>query len=70
MHTGPATLSCAGCPTKLAEWIDENLQQALGFPDKADGRECPGTGWTLDELHHILKEHVVDGTLTTFGCVE
>ena len=57
-------------PTKLAEWIGENLQEALGFPDKADGRASPGTGWTPDELNHILQEHVVDGTLTTFGCVE
>ena len=23
-------------PTKLAEWIGENLQDELGFPDKAD----------------------------------
>ena len=57
-------------PTKLAEWIGENLQEALGFPDKADKRERPGTGWTPDELNHILQEHVVDGALTTFGCVE
>jgi hypothetical protein len=28
------------------------------------------TGWTLDELNHILQENVVDGTLTTLGCVE
>ena len=25
-------------PTKLAEWIGENLQEALGFPDKGDVR--------------------------------
>ena len=57
-------------PTKLAEWIGENLQEALGFPDKADRRASPGQGWTPDELNHILQAHVVDGTLTTFGCVE
>jgi hypothetical protein len=57
-------------PTKLAEWIGENLQDVLGFPDKADQRAEPGTGWTLAELNHILHEHVVDGALTTFGCVE
>jgi len=57
-------------PTKLAEWIGENLQEALGFPDKADRRARPGTGWTPDELNHILQQHVVDGALTTFGCVE
>ena len=57
-------------PTKLAEWIGENLQDQLGFPDKADQRAAPGTGWTPAELNHILHAHVVDGTLTTFGCVE
>ena len=25
---------------------------------------------TAAELNHILQAHVVDGTLTTFGCVE
>ncbi len=50
-------------PTKLAEWIRENLQEALGFqvPDKADRRASPGTGWMPDELNHILQNHVVDG---------
>ena len=57
-------------PTKLAEWIGENLQEALGFPDKADRRASPGEGWTPDELNHILQAHVVNGILTTFGCVE
>jgi hypothetical protein len=57
-------------PTKLAEWIGENLQDELGFPDKADQRAEPGTGWTPAELNHILNAHVVDGALTTFGCVE
>jgi hypothetical protein len=57
-------------PTKLAEWIGENLQDELGFPDKADKRAQPGTGWTPAELNHILQAHVVDGSLTTFGCVE
>ncbi len=59
-------------PTKLAEWIGENLQEALGFPDKGDHdvRADPGSGWTAAELNHILQAHVVDGTLTTFGCVE
>jgi hypothetical protein len=57
-------------PTKLAEWIGENLQEALGFSDKGDVRAGPGSGWTAAELNHILQAHVVDGTLTTFGCVE
>ena len=57
-------------PTKLSEWIGENLQDELGFPDKADQRAERGSGWTPAELNHILQTHVVDGTLTTFGCVE
>ncbi len=32
-------------PTKLAEWIGENLQDELGFPDKADQRAVPSPGW-------------------------
>ncbi len=59
-------------PTKLAEWIWENLQEESGFPDKPHQRAEPGTGWTPAELNHILNAHVllVDGALTTFGCVE
>jgi hypothetical protein len=57
-------------PTKLAEWIGENLQDVLGFPDKAYQRAEPGSRWTPAELNHILHEHVVDGALTTFRCVE
>ena len=57
-------------PTKLAEWIANNMQDELGFPDKAD----PRRGWTPAELNSILQNHVVrnrDGcALTTFGCVE
>ncbi len=39
-------------PTKLAEWIGENLQDELGFPDKAN----PRRGWTLMDRHvaHLL----------------
>ena len=48
----------------LAEWIGENFQEALGFPDKGDVRAGPGSGWTAAELNHILQAHVVDGTLT------
>ena len=57
-------------PTKLAEWIGVNLQDELGFPDKADRLSEPGSGWTPAELNHILQAHVVDGALTSFGCVE
>jgi hypothetical protein len=53
---------------KLAEWIGENLQDVLGFPDKADQRAEPASGWT--ELNHILTAHVVDSAVTTLGCVE
>ncbi len=42
----------------------------MGFPDKIDQRAEPGSGWTPAELNDILNAHVVDGTLTTFGCVE
>jgi hypothetical protein len=31
-------------PTKLAEWIGENMQDEFGFPDKADKRAQPGSG--------------------------
>ncbi len=41
-----------------------------GFPDKADKRAQPGTGWTPAELNSILHDHVVAGELTTFGCVD
>ncbi len=56
--------------TKPAEWIGENLQEALGFPDKGNVRVGRGSGWTAAELNHILQAHVVDGTLTSFGCVQ
>ena len=42
-------------PTKLAEWIANNLQDELGFPNKAD----PRRGWTPAELNSILQNHVV-----------
>ena len=49
-------------PTKLAEWIANNLQDELDFPNKAD----PRRGWTPAELNSILQNHVVrnrDGCL-------
>ena len=46
------------------------MQDELGFPDKADQRAEPGRGWTPAELNPTLQAHVVDGALTTFGCVE
>ncbi len=50
--------------------VEENLQDELGFPDKADRRVEFGTGWTpAEQLNHILHEHVVDCALTTFGCL-
>ena len=57
-------------PTKLAEWIANNMQDYLEFPDKANARK----GWTPAELNSILQIHVArnrDGcALTTFACVE
>ena len=41
-------------PTKLAEGIGENMQDKLGFPDKADTRAAAGTGWTPAELNRWL----------------
>ena len=56
-------------PTKLAEWIGENMQDELGFPDKRDPNK-----WSVSELNYILRNHVVrgrnSGSLRTFGCVE
>ncbi len=63
-----AHLSCAACQPS---WLNgESLQDELGFPDKADKRAQPGSGWTPAELNSILPDHVVNGALTTFGGVE
>jgi hypothetical protein len=71
MYSNVCTRKCKNAVTKLAEWmIGENLQDELGFPDNTDQRAQPGSGWTPAELNHILQSHVVDGALTTFGCVE
>jgi hypothetical protein len=56
-------------PTKLAEWIGENMQDELGFPDKSDPNK-----WSVSELNDLLKTHVVCNkngcSLETFGCLE
>ena len=56
-------------PTKLAEWIGENMQDKLGFPDKLDPNK-----WGISELNNILQKHVVPDlngcALHTFGCLE
>ncbi len=70
MFTGMLTYVLRWLPTKLAEWIGKNMQDVLGFPDKADKRAQPGSGWTPAELNSILQDHVVNGALTSFGCVE
>ena len=36
-------------PTNLAEWIGENMQDELGFPDKKDPKK-----WSVAELNDIL----------------
>jgi hypothetical protein len=41
-------------PTKLAEWIGENMQDELGFPDKKDPHK-----WSVSELNDILQTHMV-----------
>ena len=64
------TLLSSGYLPKLAEWIGENLQDDLWFPDKAD----PRRGWTPTELNNILDRHIVRDrngcALRTFGCIE
>ena len=37
-------------PTKLAEWIGENMQDEFGFPDKKDPNK-----WSVSELNDILR---------------
>jgi len=57
-------------PTKLAEWVANNMQDKLGFPDKAN----PRMGWTPAEPNSILQNHMVQNQhgceLTTFRYVE
>jgi hypothetical protein len=58
-------------PTKLAEWIGENMQDELGFPqpDKRDPNK-----YSVYELNNILRNHLVRGrnscSLRTFRCAE
>ena len=56
-------------PTKLAEWIGENMQDDLGFPDKRDSNK-----WSVSDLNNILQTHVVTDrngcSLHAFGCLE
>ncbi len=66
--TAHPTVCCL--PTKLAEWIRANMQDALGFADKADRRAESASGLTPAGLNNILRAHVVNGALTTFGCVK
>ena len=54
---------------KLAEWIGENMQNELGFPDTQDPAK-----WSVSELTDILHKYVVAErnccSLHTFGCLE
>ena len=56
-------------PTKLAEWVGENMQDELGFPDKKDTKK-----WSVSELNNILRTYVVCDrnvcSLQTFRCLE
>jgi hypothetical protein len=65
----PDLLNSKFLPTKLAEWIGENMQDELGFPDKRDPNK-----WSVSELNDILRKHLVRDrkgcSLRTFGCVE
>lgn len=55
-------------PTKLAEWIGENMQGELGFPEKLDPNKR-----SVSELNDILRNHLVRDrngcSLRTFGFV-
>ena len=64
-------------PTKLAEWIGENMQDKLGFPEKRDPNKW--SHWSVSELNTILQTHVAtlvsdrngcSFKLQTFGCLE
>ena len=56
-------------PIKLAEWIRENMQEMLGFPDTQDPAK-----WSVSELNDILHRLVVPDrngcALHAFGCRE
>jgi len=56
-------------PSKLAEWIAENLGQELAIPTKK------GEKWTVEELNQILLNNLVSsgpsgGHLRTFGAIQ
>ncbi len=68
-YTGLLILCCVGCQPNWQSGL-VSICRMSWFPDKADQRAEPGSGWTPAELNHILQTHVVAGTLTTFGCVE
>ena len=56
-------------PSKLAEWIAENLGQKLAIPAKH------GDKWTVEELNNILVNNLVPtgpngGQLRTFGTIQ
>ena len=44
-------------PTKLAEWIGENMQDELRFPEKKDPKKW--SHLSVSELNNILRTHVV-----------
>ena len=55
-------------PTKLAEWLAENMQSELQIPPKQDAQ------WTVAELNSILANHLVPnrdgGHLRTFTTLQ
>ncbi len=50
------------CLQSLLSGLGKTCRMSWGFPTKLIG--CP------NQLNHILQAHVVDGALTSFGCVE
>ena len=69
-YTGLHILSCVGCQPSWLSGLVRTCRMSWDFPTKADQRAEPGSGWTPAELNHILQSHVVDGALSTFGCVD
>ena len=50
-------------PSKLAEWLAENLAEELAIPAKL------GDKWTVEELNTVLERNLVSD-LRTFGAIQ
>jgi len=56
-------------PSKLAEWLSENLAEELAIPAKR------GDKWTVEELNTVLENNLVasgstGGHIRTFGAIQ